>query len=85
MERPHITEKSANLAEAGVYVFRVAALSTRRMVKRAVEELYRVRVRRVNTVSMPSRALRFGRDPGTRPGFRKAIITLVKGDKIEFV
>ncbi|MBI2038736.1 MAG: 50S ribosomal protein L23 [Candidatus Niyogibacteria bacterium] len=85
LERPHITEKTARLAETGTYVFRVASDAASPAIRKAVEELYRVRVRRVNVVSVPSRKVTYGRHPGRRPGFRKALVTLEKGQTIEFV
>ena len=85
LESAHITEKSARLADTGSYVFRVARAMTKTAIRHAVEELYQVRVERVNTISIPSRAVKHWRRAGTRPGFRKAIVTLVRGQKIEFI
>ncbi|MBI1957465.1 MAG: 50S ribosomal protein L23 [Candidatus Niyogibacteria bacterium] len=85
LERPHITEKTARSAEGGTYVFRVSPIATRPAIRKAIEELYHVRVRRVNTVSIPSRAVKHWRHPGHRPAFRKAIVTLEKGHMIEYV
>lgn len=83
--KPHITEKSSALSDRGMYVFRVSGRATKPSIKRAVEELYKVRVTRVNVTKKPSRIRRLGKTRGRRPGYKKAIITLKNGQKIEFV
>lgn len=83
--KPHITEKTSYLTERGVYSFRVSPRATKQILRRAVEELYRVNVEKVGIIHIPSRKRRLGRTIGRRPGYKKAIITLKKGQKIEFV
>lgn len=82
---PKITEKSTLMSEKGVYVFRVAKGSTKFEIKRAIEELYKVKVNKVNVMNTPSHKIKFGRKAGRRPGYRKAMISLAEGQKIEFV
>ena len=84
LQRPRITEKSSIMSERGVYVFRVASGSSKPEVKKAVEELYKVKVEKVNIANMPSRLRRIGRKIGRRPGYRKAAVKLAAGQKIEF-
>ena len=83
--KPHVTEKTSNLADHGVYVFRILNSVTKNAVAQKVEELYKVRVERVNIINIPSRRRRFGRTIGRRPGYKKALIKLKSGQKIEFV
>jgi len=83
VRNPHISEKSSRLAERNQYVFRVDKGSTKPQIKRAVEKLYNVKVRRVAIVSLPGKVKRLGRTEGFRPGLKKAIVTLREG-KIEF-
>lgn len=83
--KPHITEKASNLAGSGIYIFEVVKSATKRAIRKAVEELYNVRVDRVNIIYIRSRTMRLGRTVGRRPGYKKAIIKLQGGEKIEFV
>ncbi len=85
LQKPRVTEKSSKMSEAGVYVFKVYGSSSKPEVKRAVEELYKVKVAKVNVANMPSRLRRVGRKIGRRPGYKKAAVKLAEGHKIEFV
>lgn len=79
---PHITEKTTMNAERAV-VFKAKARSNKIMIKKAVEELYGVHVRKVNISKSPSKK-RFVRGKyGVKPGYKKAIVYLKKGEKIE--
>ena len=81
--RPLITEKGGLLERYGQYLFKVAKDANKIEIKRAVEKLYKVRVDKVNVASVPSKFRRVGEHEGRKPGFKKAIVTLKKGDKIE--
>jgi len=84
--RPVITEK-ANLAKEYLnqVSFVVAPSANKIEVKRAVEAAFGVHVEAVNIVRRrPSRRLRHGRTIGKVSGYKKAFVTLAKGDKIEF-
>lgn len=83
--RPHITEKASMLgSDANAYVFRVPSSANKIEVKQAVHEMYKVKPIRVNMVHMPAKEVftRGGRR-GTKSGFKKAIVYLKKGDRIE--
>ena len=80
---PHITEKSTLLSESGVYVFKVSPRSNKVIIKRAISELYNVVPEKVNIVSVPSKSRRVRGKRGTRSGYKKALVYLKKGDKIE--
>jgi large subunit ribosomal protein L23 len=81
--RPIITEKGGLLEGYGQYFFKVTKAANKVEIKKAVEKLYKVRVDRVNVISMPSKFRRVGEHEGKKSGFKKAIVTLKKGDKIE--
>jgi large subunit ribosomal protein L23 len=82
---PRITEKATRLTEAAnQYVFEVADNANAYLIKRAVEGKYGVRVSKVNVLNQPGKKVRLGRQEGWRRGFRKAIVTLEKGQSIEF-
>ena len=80
---PHITEQSRDFASRGAYVFKVEDDSTKDSVARSVENFYKVHVKAVRMLTMPSKPRRRGLTSGTKKGYKKAIITLKEGDKIE--
>ncbi len=83
LSSPHITEKSAFSAESGVYAFKVSSRANKVMVRRAVKELYGFEPIKINMLNMPGKT-RFVRGrKGSKPGYKKAVIFLKEGDKIE--
>lgn len=84
LRRPHVTEKSTTLQSLrNQHAFRVASDANKSEIKKAVEALFSVKVVKVNILNTPSKARRtFGR-PGETPAWKKAIVTLRKGDTIE--
>lgn len=80
---PVITEKAALLSETGQYVFRIAPQSTKQDVRRAVQEQYKVHVTGVRTLTVRPKTSIRGRIIGEVPGFRKAIVTLREGERID--
>lgn len=84
IRRPLITEKVTRLQEElNQYVFEVDPRSNKIEIKRAVEERFNVRVTKVRTINVPGKVKTLGRFSGRRPDWKKAVITLVKDDKIE--
>ena len=83
LRRPVITEKSTMLSDIGQYVFEVAGQANKIEVKRAVEEIFKVRVRAVNISHMRGKMRRMGRTQGMTPGWKKAIVSLEPGYRIE--
>lgn len=84
LRRPIITEKSTLLQEQNKYVFEVATVANKPRIKAAVEMAFNVKVQAVNTLMVPPKVRMRGRRPGIRPGWKKAIVTLHPGDKIQF-
>ena len=82
---PYITEKAGILEGQNKYVFRISKEATKQDVKKAVEKLYKVKVKNVHVITMPSKFRQVGRFQGTKTGFKKAIITLKEGDRIEII
>ena len=80
---PWITEASTAQMELNKYIFKVYFEASKGNIKRAIEDLYKVKVVSVNTVSIPKKVRNYGRTPGWKSGFKKAIVTLNEGDKIE--
>jgi len=77
------TEKSTSLEPAGKYLFRVSKEANKMQIKRAVEEIYKVKVHDVNSFIAPGKMKRVRREAGKTPDYKKALVTLVKGQKIE--
>lgn len=85
VKRPIISEKSTAIAEvASKYVFEVAAQSTKSEVKTAVEKLFNVKVQTVRTMMMHGKAKRRARGLVKKPNWKKAIVTLKEGNRIDF-
>lgn len=82
--RPVISEKSFQLVQAhNQYTFRVLDQAHKTEVRQAVEEMFDVTVTDVRTVTVQSKPKRRGYTRGRRPGWKKAIVELKPGDKIE--
>jgi large subunit ribosomal protein L23 len=84
LHRPLITEKNAVLQMEGKYAFEVAGEATKPQVKQAVELAFKVKVIGVNVMTVPGKERRIGRRNVRKPSWKKAIVTLQPGDKIEF-
>lgn len=84
LRRPHVTEKSTVLQELrNQLAFEVAPEANKSEIKKAIEALFKVKVVKVNIVNLPSKRRRtFGRPGESRP-WKKAMVTLRKGDTIE--
>ena len=81
--RPIITEKTTVLTGVDKYVFEVDIRANKNQIKEAVQLAFNVRVTEVNTMVMKGKPKRFGRRVVDRPDWKKAVVTLVPGDKIE--
>lgn len=83
IERPLITEKATMAAEQGKVVFKISPTANKTDVKRAVEQLFGVKVVKVNTVLTEGKNKRFRGKLGQRNDIRKAIVTLAEGQSID--
>jgi large subunit ribosomal protein L23 len=83
LRAPHISEKSARLAEHNQYVFVVAPAATKADVRAAVEQLFDVKVQQVNLVNTKGKVKSFRQRAGTRQGKRKAYVRLADGHTID--
>ena len=80
---PLITEKTTNGSEHSQVTFRVSMDATKPEIKQAVEGLFKVKVKAVNTVTVKGKAKLFKGRPGTRSDWKKAIVSLAEGQKID--
>ena len=83
LHRPLITEKNTALQAQGKYAFEVAREANKHQIKQAVEKAFNVKVTAVNVMTVPGKERRIGRRPVLTPSWKKAIVTLKPGDKIE--
>ena len=82
---PHLSEKSTLAADsANQHVFRVAVDARKREIKQAVESLFDVKVTGVQVINYKGKRKRFGRSPGRRADWKKAVVRLAPGDDIDF-
>ena len=84
LRRPMITEKNTILQEQNKYVFEVAKEANKPQIKQAVEKAFKVKVTTVNMIMVPGKSKRVGRRLVQTQPWKKAIVTLKTGDKIEF-
>ncbi len=84
LQRPLITEKNSILQVQNKYAFEVAEEATKPRIKQAVEKAFRVKVTAVNVIKVAGKTKRVGRRIYNTPPWKKAVVTLRAGDKIEF-
>ncbi|MDP3880643.1 MAG: 50S ribosomal protein L23 [bacterium] len=83
LKKPLITEKSATLGARGAYVFMVDKNATKPEIKKTIQQEYKVTVTGVNILNTKPKTVHVGRGIGTKPGFKKAIVTLKAGDNLD--
>jgi large subunit ribosomal protein L23 len=83
LRAPHISEKTTRLQESNQYVFEIATGATKADVKAAVEELFSVKVERVNVVNVKGKTKAFRFRSGRRGDWRKAYVRLADGQSID--
>ena len=83
---PILSEKGTRLSETeNKYVFKVSRKANKIEIRRAIEKLYKVRVRDVNTMNIKGKGKRMGFAVGKRPDWKKAVVTLEEGETLSFV
>ncbi len=83
IRKPVITEKATMASEHGAVVFEVAMSANKPQIKEAVEELFGVKVKAVNTTITKGKVKRFRGQPGRRKDVKKAYVTLEEGNTID--
>ncbi|HHU30363.1 MAG: 50S ribosomal protein L23 [Bacillota bacterium] len=81
IKKPVVTEKSTDGMQALKYTFEVDIKANKIEIKKAVEELFNVKVQDVNTIRMTGKLKRMGAYSGRRPNWKKAVVTLAPGSK----
>ncbi len=80
---PIISEKANILSSGGAYTFRVEKVANKLEIKKSIEDLFKVNVQRVNLVTIPSKKRTMRGKVGFKSGYKKAIVYLKKGQKID--
>lgn len=83
LRRPIITEKSTGQTGQSKYTFEVAREANKLQIKQAVEQIFKVNVTDVNVVTVPGKMRRVGRNRGLTSPWKKAVVTLREGQRIE--
>jgi large subunit ribosomal protein L23 len=82
--RPVVTEKSSRLMSQNKYTFEVLPKANKIEIRKAVEEVFKVKVSSVHTIKVRSKPKKMGRFLGRSRSWKKAIVTLLPGQRIEF-
>jgi large subunit ribosomal protein L23 len=83
LRRPLITEKSTSLQAEGKYIFEASPYATKHQIKTAVEQIFKVNVVAVNVMNVKGKSKRVKSGYTTAPSWKKALVSLKPGDKIE--
>jgi large subunit ribosomal protein L23 len=86
IKKPLFTEKGGSLKESQNKVLVEVSKDANKIdIKKSIEEIFKVKVDKVSTISVSGKWKRYGRSVGKRPDRKKAIITLKKGEKLDFI
>lgn len=85
VQEPRISEKATYLAEKDQYTFKVSPSYNKNEIKNAVEGIYGVNVLSVNIIKIPQKKRRLGKTQGYRKAFKKAVVRIKEGQKIEIL
>jgi len=85
LKEPHISEKATKASEEGKYIFRVYKDANKSEIKKAISGLYGVTVKEVNIINIKTKTKLLKGMKGKKSGYKKAIVTLEKGHKIEIL
>ena len=83
LKAPHVAEKATDLTAQNQYVFKIYPRANKADVKLAVEKVYGVDVTAVRVINIPKKKRRLGKIKGFKEGYKKAIVKIKEGQKIE--
>ena len=81
---PVITEKATFLSEFNKMVFKVRKDANKNLIKKSIEKIFKVNVIKINTINLKGKTKLVKGKKSSRPGYKKAIVTLKKGQSIDF-
>jgi large subunit ribosomal protein L23 len=85
VKNPHISEKASYLAEKDQYIFNISPDYNKNEIKSAIEGIYGVDVLSVNMIKIPAKKRRLGKTEGFRKAYKKAVVKIKNGQKIEIL
>ena len=80
---PNITEKSTSLSEFNKIVFKVKKDASKSYIKKSIEKIFKVNVVKINTINLRAKSKLVRNRKSYKPGYKKAIVTLKKGQSID--
>ena len=80
---PNVTEKSTSLSEFNKVVFKVNKGASKKAIKKSIEKIFKVTVIKINTINLKGKTKLVKNKKAFKPGFKKAIVTLKKGQSID--
>jgi len=80
---PTVTEKATSLSEHNKVVFKVSNKTTKKYIKKSIEKIFKVNVIKINTIKQKGKTKLVRGKKANKPGYKKAIITLKKGQSID--
>ena len=81
---PVITDKATNISEKNQYVFKVTISSDKKIIKQAIEKLFKVKVKSINTTKVKGKVKIFKGTKGRRADYKKAIVSLKEGENLDY-
>ena len=84
IRQPVVTEKTTKISENNQFVFRVSIDSNKEIIKEAVEKIYKVKVKCINTIKIKGKRKTFKGTKGKRSDYKKAIVSLKEGETLDY-
>ena len=84
IRNPVVTEKTTKIAENNQFVFKVSLESSKVTIKKAIEQIFKVKVKTINTIKIKGKRKIFKGTKGKRTDYKKAIVTLKEGETIDY-
>lgn len=84
IKQPVVTEKTTKISENNQFVFKVENTSSKLDIKKAVEKIFKVKVKSVNTIKIKGKTKVFKGTKGRRSDYKKAVVTLKKGETLDY-
>ena len=84
IKNPVVTEKTTKIAENNQFVFKVDVSSSKESIKMAVEKIFKVKVKSINTIKIKGKTKIFKGTKGRRADYKKAIVSLKEGETLDY-
>tara|TARA_S200000501_G_scaffold366575_1_gene401498 strand:- start:162 stop:455 length:294 start_codon:yes stop_codon:yes gene_type:complete len=84
IKNPVVTEKTTKIAENNQFVFKVDVSSSKESIKMAIEKIFKVKVKNINTIKIKGKTKVFKGTKGRRADYKKAIVSLKEGETLDY-